>query len=127
MRSIAENAEPEQLTKAIGPGGIGIRFHVSDGPKTVRATFTNPMQPAPQSAMPASVAIEAMRLPERPAVHPIEDSKALPKMTAERSPRLARSVISASREESGTPRSTRSTGPGISSSDATQGRSPMLE
>ena len=108
-----------------GPRGIGYgsTYPIARSPCS---TLTNPMHPAPHTAMPASLAMEAIRALSE-LVPPVPASKAPPKITAERSPRSAARDISDSSEESGTPRRTRSTGPGISSSEPTQGRSSMLE
>src|SRR3954471_9572838 len=77
--------------------------------------LTNPMQPPPHSAMPASRAMAASR--DR-----WPSCTALPKTTADRSPRAAARASSPSSASSPTPSSTTSTGPSISSSDATHGR-----
>ena len=58
--SIAENAEPEWLTNAIGPGR---RSSGSRKPHARRppSTFTNPIPLPPHTDMPASRAIAASR------------------------------------------------------------------
>jgi hypothetical protein len=98
-RSIAENTEPEWVISATGPAGTGSgsTYPMARRP---RATFTNPMHPAPHTAIWAGQAIAASRSrspggPDggspvvswsRGSDGPDGGSKALPKMTAERSP-----------------------------------------
>ena len=122
VRSSAENTEPEWVTSATGPrgSGSGSRYPTARSP---RAALTNPMQPAPHTAMPAADAVAASRArsPGRwPGGWP-GGSKALPKITAERSPRAAASASCSSRAVSGTASRTRSTGPGRSARDGWQG------
>ncbi len=79
-RSMLENTDPECVIRATGPAGTGSGSMYPTA-RRPRATFTNPMHPAPHRAMLASVAIAASR--SRNPVAP-SASKAFPKMMAER-------------------------------------------
>ena len=120
VRSSAENTDPECVTSATGPAGSG-SASVYPIARSPRATFTNPMHPAPHTAIPASRAIPATRSrsPARAlaggaaaAVHGgPEDHR---RTGAAGSPRPAPAPSSAA---SGTASSARSTAPGRSASD----------
>ena len=121
--SIAVNTDPEWVIRATGPAGTGSgrRYPTASSP---RARFTKPMHPAPQRAMPASLAVAASR-----SLSPVDPggSKALPKMMAERALARAAAASCSSSAVSGTASTARSTGSGRSARLGRQGAPPMSE
>ena len=109
VRSIAEKTEPECVTSAMGPAGIGSRSRKPIA-RTPVATLTKPMQPPPQISRPSAAAISSSRSPW-----------ALPKTTAPASPREAASRTCWISDEFETPSRTRSTGSGRSASEGRHG------